>query len=202
MERIIAHNIRIGVVNSDSEFWTIFISFAAFFIVVLSIAPDILPLHPVISDLLFHKTNIIFENNFSSCRHDLDYNRLELVRNIENDCFVPDRPGTYPDFRLRHGMVLIYLDLRGRVLIQIDSINNMYLQFRIVANTHCVESLCPFRFLEFDRDFSFLTCVVNNLLHALNLAFLKFLSRLNILHYEFIPKEPNPVSSAQGSLCC
>ena len=103
--------------DSHPQFGPILDAFASFLIVVRLVAPDVLALQPVVSDLLLHETDIVLENDLVARSDHLDDYGLQLVSNVENNGLVPDRTRAHSEFGFGHRLVLEHFHLGVGVFI-------------------------------------------------------------------------------------
>ena len=77
--------------DSDAKLGSIFYTIATLVLIIVPVAPDVLTLHSIVSDLVFHQTDIVLKDDITVCSHYLDYNWLELICNVKDYRLVPDR---------------------------------------------------------------------------------------------------------------
>ena len=156
------------------------------------VTPDIRSLQTVVADHSFLETYFSLEgNSFTPASgHELNDNWLVCVYNVEKDGFVPNWSWAISDFCFRHWVVLENLDLVGFVVFQIDSVNNVHFEFRVVADALLVYvprffHLC---LIKLNLNFLCLSIVINHFICTLLLALFQFRSRFHKLIYEFIKR--------------
>lgn len=113
---------------------------------------------------------------------------LVWISDVENDRFVPDWRRANASIRLRLRLILEHLH-EMLAILQILSIYNVHLKFRVVADTHlCHElSFSLTGFLQLELNFVLLASMIAYVSHHFFLTLNQFVPSVQVFRDEFLP---------------